>query len=987
MKYITFIFFFILNTNFGVCQSTPSTDIIPYNVFLDTLDSLIQINEARDYSKNTLNTYHRYWREDIPKNYDKLINLATKKTYKNHLLVAFLTHKKGVYLYSKDEEAAIIAFKKALKIRQSVLGNSHSEVANSFYTIGITYKRNTQINAAITYIKKGLESYQYAKDSLGIIKCYEQLGSCYNSINEYKTAEYLYKEGIKNLKKTNKFNLAEIARFNNFIGIVKTNQKEYLIAYDYLKKAVKIYEDNPIDFPYNETKYYQNLAVVLEELGKIEEAKKANSTVLSQKKQLSQSTQLVEIYENIGLFYKNQNQIEKAFEYLQKALNIHRNSVKNKKDLQYNNLYHNLGATHLKTNNYPEALDYFQKAIQQQIINFNENDIYKNPDLHTANFLGTKPNLLKDFDFKANTFFKWYQESQNIEHLKAAFDTYIVASELIDLMRGEFTAKGSKLFWMEETYPIFERAIAVSLLLSEKTNDRKYEEQVFTLMEKNKAILLLESLQVSKNQAFANIPDSLLKQQQILTEAIANKKREINELQQDKTVNDSLWNNLESEHFQLELKLQDWEKKIEQSFPTYSQLTKNIQLLSLEALQSQFLSPNQAILEYFMGDSVVYLTAINASDYQVYALPKTSIHTAIASLQSALLAPQNETNDYQQSYQQYTQSAYQLYQLLVAPAQSILKNKKELIIIPDANLAAIPFDVLLQKPADKKVFYAADYLNYLINDFSISYGYSATLLAQQQQFKPQQTANFFMGFAPLFTGQKISQSTRSCSGKNLSPLPSNEQEVNAIAHLFQHKTFLAQKASKANFLAQAAQCRILHLATHACVDSENPAQSRIYFTDDYLYAHELYHLNLQADMVVLSACETGVGEYQKGEGVMNLARGFAYSGTPSITMSLWSVNDETTAQLMQHYYQHIEAGLPKHLALRTAKLDFLQNQQDKAKLHPFYWAAFVQVGNTSPIQVPSSFPWHWSIGLGLGLALLGLLFWGLKRNSRNTMLQ
>jgi CHAT domain-containing protein len=107
---------------------------------------------------------------------------------------------------------------------------------------------------------------------------------------------------------------------------------------------------------------------------------------------------------------------------------------------------------------------------------------------------------------------------------------------------------------------------------------------------------------------------------------------------------------------------------------------------------------------------------------------------------------------------------------------------------------------------------------------------------------------------------------------------------------------------------------------------------------------------------------------------MNLARGFAYSGTPSISMSLWSVNDETTAQLMQHYYQYIEAGFPTHQALRTAKLDFLQLQSDKAKLHPFYWAAFVQVGSTSPIHYSSGFSMYWFIILGLLLLFLLIFF-------------
>lgn len=933
-------------------QAPPSVDIIPYPVFLHTLDSLIPINGANAYSRNIFKNYHQQWENDIPKNYDKLINLAIEKKGSNSLLVAYLIHKKGVYYYIEDAyEKALPAFIEALKIRQEVLGHVHVDVGKSLYTIGVTCKYLSRTETAMEYLNKGLEIQTAVKDTLSMVRSHEQLGATYNDINEYETAERYYEAAIKILEKKNDLQQARIARLYNFLGEVKINQQQFNLAYDFLNQAIKIYEQYADNGFYDPITYYQNLAIALEALGKVKEAEKVNFNKvlpLVQMEYGKKSKEVVEIYENIGVDYKNQNEIKKAFEYLNKALGIQQQLVSNKKALQYNSLYHNLGATHQKTKNYTTALDYFQKAIQQQIVNFNEKDIYKNPDLSTANFLGTKPSLLKDVDFKAYTFYQWYQSSKDIQHLKAAFDTYIIASELIDLMRGEFTAKGSKLFWMEQTYPIFERAIEVALLLSEQTGETRYAEQVFTLMEKNKAILLLESLQESKGKAFTNIPDSLLEQQRFLVESIADKKREIIELTQD-NASDSLLSILENEGFQLELALQEWEKNIQATYPSYHQLTKDIQVLALKDVQNEFLKPHQVMLEFFMGDSIVYLAAITQENYQVLRLPKTAIETHIATLRTTLLTPQNTEMDYDENYEIYTKVAHELYQLLFSPIEVIMADKEELIIIPDGSLAAIPFDVLLQTPQGEKKLYRADYLNYLINDFAINYAYSATLLAQQVQFEAQKTPHFFMGFAPLFEGEKVSLNYRSCADEPLSPLPSNELEITSIAALFGHQNFMAKDASKTNFLNQAAQCRILHLATHACVDEEYPDQSRIYFTDDYLYAHELYNLNLQADMVVLSACETGVGEYQKGEGVMNLARGFAYAGTPSITMSLWSVNDETTAQLMMYYYQHIDSGLATHQALRAAKLDFLQNQEDKAKLHPFYWAAFVQVGQTTPI--------------------------------------
>ena len=174
---------------------------------------------------------------------------------------------------------------------------------------------------------------------------------------------------------------------------------------------------------------------------------------------------------------------------------------------------------------------------------------------------------------------------------------------------------------------------------------------------------------------------------------------------------------------------------------------------------------------------------------------------------------------------------------------------------------------------------------------------------------------------------------------------------------------LDREASREAFLNNAPYYRVLHLATHACADETESARSRIFFADDYLYAHELYTLDLHADMAVLSACETGVGEFRKGEGVISLARGFAYAGIPSTVMSLWSVNDRATSDLMQLFYRNLKAGMPKDRALQSAKLEFLSTREDKASLLPAYWAAFVHFGDVDPLPIGGSrIPnWTWAL--------------------------
>ena len=197
-------------------------------------------------------------------------------------------------------------------------------------------------------------------------------------------------------------------------------------------------------------------------------------------------------------------------------------------------------------------------------------------------------------------------------------------------------------------------------------------------------------------------------------------------------------------------------------------------------------------------------------------------------------------------------------------------------------------------------------------------------------------------------------------------------ELEEIAQHFEGQPFYGFKANKKQFIQTAPRADIIHLSTHACLNKEDPMQSRIFFAnEDYLTTEEIYDLDIQAKMVVLSACQTGLGQIYKGEGMISLARAFAQAGCPSITMSLWSVVDETTSQIMINYYENLDDGINKSRALQKAKLSYLE-EQPKAKQHPYYWAAFIPLGDVSPVE-ESTFGGmtFWLLGGGV-LVLMGL---------------
>ena len=165
----------------------------------------------------------------------------------------------------------------------------------------------------------------------------------------------------------------------------------------------------------------------------------------------------------------------------------------------------------------------------------------------------------------------------------------------------------------------------------------------------------------------------------------------------------------------------------------------------------------------------------------------------------------------------------------------------------------------------------------------------------------------------------------------------------------QLETLIGEAATFSAFQEKAPYCKLIHLSTHAGAD-ETDFAPRMEFIDKALYLPELYAMKIPADLVILSACETGLGKFEKGEGVMSLARGFAYAGASNLVASLWKVNDGSTATLINYFYTFLSAGKTKSESLRAAKIKYLETTKSDAKLSPYYWAGFVSIGNDDPMD-------------------------------------
>ncbi|RLD90458.1 MAG: hypothetical protein DRJ13_18060, partial [Bacteroidetes bacterium] len=331
---------------------------------------------------------------------------------------------------------------------------------------------------------------------------------------------------------------------------------------------------------------------------------------------------------------------------------------------------------------------------------------------------------------------------------------------------------------------------------------------------------------------------------------------------------------------------------------------------------------------------------------------------------------QNFSGGVRENYRRYVELGYEFYKILIEPCLEYT-DRKNFTIIPDGAITYIPIEGLVTQETD------TEYINYLklpylIKDFSVGYSHSSTLLFSER-YKTKSPEDRVLAFAPLYENSLYSTDTAQFrqmfeDSDYLFPLVGTIKEVQSINETVPSRVFINEKATEANFKKYASDYNVLHLAMHTIMRDDNPLLSMLVFTnvdtgdtieDNRLYAYEIYNMKLNAQMAVLSSCNSGLGKMQKGEGMMSLARGFIYAGCPSIIMTLWQVADKSSSELMTSFYKYLKRGKSKPEAMRLAKIDYLESADDLTS-NPYFWSGFVVLGDGSPIYRKSGFA-YWMI--------------------------
>ncbi len=876
----------------------------------------------------------------------------------------------------------------SLELRKKVYGDFSKELAPVYVGIGITYRMLGQLNQSLFYFDLAEKCYS-EKDvrKIRIARLYVNIGNVYREKLDFKNALSYYNQAIAVFEMDNAFSQNDIA------GVFYNIAEIYYLTNEY-DKALNIINDN-IENAYAEDQilYYELLAFINQIKGNTIKADQSYQHAIDLTKYLyfDKPIYIAIEYLNYSNFLISKQLFAEASEMLKKAeailLKVQPNEGESLstfylltgdllmlKPFESNKL---ASFKKQKISNIKEAISNYQKGLSA--LRF-QAGVENNDAIDTKNTLSLM-GVIRILKKLGDSFLYLNDLEENTddgltEALDYAMKHYQTASTLIQKARKEISSDESKLQLSELEYSTFLTLIRAAYEAYNCTNDPKYIDLAFLNTEKTKSSVLYDNISDHLAQQNSLIPDSLRDLEAKLNNTINILPNRIYEESSKALPDSTLIAALNNELFEATRNREELNTFLENNYNNYYELKYSNKMLSIKDIQHR-LDDNQVILEYALNETdtvcelYTFIISNQTIDFDFKKLDNKfnknikTVYNYISNV-DFLYTTNNDTK-------QFCQSAYSLYHELFHPYLKAVQNKN-VIIIPDGSLSYIPFDALISSLPDTTRLIRLEQLNYLIRDFTFNYANSANLLFQKRNNRKHKKVNV-LAVAPDYDGEKF------VVGNNqmvLMPLPGVEEEVRNIGKKLKSKMLLNHEGTEKNFRAYAENYDILHLAMHAFINDSMPALSSLAFkqvdtnntyADGRLSTADIYNLKLNARLTVLSACNTGLGLNQRGEGILSLARGFLYAGCPAIVMSLWEVEDESGTSIMTSFYSYLKSGKTKDEALRKAKLDYLASAGSR-KAHPHYWLSFVNIGDNSALYF--SYDYYFFILLILAIAGIGL---------------
>ena len=812
---------------------------------------------------------------------------------------------------------------------QDFYKNKSPKTANQFLAIVIlncnkAFYENQfgQTLQAISSYEKSWKIYQKnkLKDYDIIEYCLKPLGNLYTIMGDYSNAENTIKQYYF-LAETNKNEPLKIAAILNLSNVYQNSGKTQN-AIDLLTNTIKTGKISSLQ----KGILYNNLGSSLMLANKKIDARTAFEKSINLLKIVqNQNQNLSNAYSNLSSIYANENNFALANFYYDKACKLffENKNIEPRKVAKFNLNY---AALFFKEQDYKESSLKIVEVFKDLIPNYSN----KKSLLPSKNQLYAETILIDALDLQAVIFM-----AQNLP--KKALETYDLSFYIEDLFSNLVVYENSKIINQTRIRNRVEKCIEIYDLLYKTENNYNYLETAFLLSDKTKSGVLKNYL--AQNKIFSKAEKSLQ-----------------NELQ--KIANDIVKEQQKADYADLN-KINDLIKQQNQTMLLIKSQPKSTALLSekkidLKKLFAKLDTDKTILIEYFAGQNTIYSFALSDNKIILTLIANSEINkNKIIKFIDYFANPDAIANN----VAGYNLSGNLVYNLLQFPKT----DSKNVVIVPDGLLNFVPFDALITKTSTTSNFAK---MNYLMNDYAIAYNNSASFYLDANLLSHK---NSVLGIFPIFE-------------KTDYELAFSKTEMQAIKNNFDGLFFENASASFNNFRDNASKFSILHLSTHADAGGIEIPASIKFFDQEILYS-ELYNLKINPDLVVLSACQTGIGKLYKSEGAMSVARGFQLAGARNLLFSLWKVNDYTTSVFMANFYKNIKNNIPFFEANRQAKQDFLEDQTiSNTKKSPYYWSAFVYYGT---LEKPTNS--HYLIWISVGMVFVFLVWFLMIRNIKNKL--
>lgn len=980
MKYLPF--FFILLTHLAYAQTEATADSLytvrDYAAATPIYESLYQVAVTSDdklrVGLNYAMNQQRQGEHELAITILEEV-LADEAELERDSILALAYHKLGVsqYYFFRNTPAkrkvAIDSWQKALSIREAIYSPLHLDIIKGYRNLGTIYNSLLDYENAEVALKKALkleDSRSSECTPIGV-DLGQELGRVLTKKGDFLAAEHYLLTALECSKIAYTENLSEIADTYTLLTLLYKQQRQATSMIKFAIEGLAIIEKEE-ELELWTAQFYNNLGIAYDWQKDFNQAQKYyyKSLAINKKYGVDRAESVAVNYNNLAGTLLVLENYPQAMKMIKKSLYIY------KKNVNVGGLsggYNTKAEILFRQKKYPASLTAYQRSINYFIAADNLN-YYKNPDpqrVISFDYLG----LIQSLADKSTALAAFAEVENRHKNLTAALHTLDTVSILIDRVRTQYESDASKNFLTKQSKIIFEQALELCFQLAKETGETTYYERAFAYAERSKSVILLEAVKEATAKRVAGIPLELLAREQQLKRAIAAAEEEL-----FITTEDRERYTVRNELLIQQRALENLVDTFEQEYADYYNLKYKFPLPTVQEVQQQ-LNQDQGVVEYFVGEKNIYAFYMDSEQFKTYRLPLDfNLNAWLSSMRTGITKPFLPHKGKKDWNKLYTLNAQRLYDKLLQPIFIDQVLPQQLQIIPDGILGNLPFDALLTEtiPIDQIGQFGT--YPYLQNQVQLSYNFSLVLAQEMSRLQRSATQQEILAFAPRFSN-KLQPLQLNNTTIYLPEVTETLTATQAILKQFAGKAILADAANKSVFLQDAGNYAFLHLATHGQMNDENAAYSFIAFAqtgdtvqrEELLFVNDIYNLNLPAEMVVLSACETGIGDLQNGEGIISLARAFSYAGAQSIITTLWKVNDQRTGQLMEYFYEELAKGVRKEVALYQAKnrlrADFAE--------HPYYWAGFIPIGNMTSIKLPPKKNNGWLLS---GILVLSIGFLG-----------